>query len=281
MLSLVKKVISSPKDVIILGTTDTGKSYFAFKFLKDLKKEGLSFGYLNSDVGQSQIGVPCVLSSDFFKKRIFKKMNPQIKIFFGDITPSSNIEWFLFCFLKLYKKSKKIMKNLIIDTTGFLKPKQAKILKLLKVNILEECYVICIGSKEEFKFLGNTGEKFFLFAHPQVKKKDIKKREDFRNTRFKKYFKEVKKIQLRCKGSKKELQKGRLIGFQDLEGFLKYLGIIDKVNKNFIEILVPKNFNFKKIKEIILGNIFLDIREGSHKRISSQKFWPQILKYEL
>jgi len=266
---ILKKIVQVPKDIIILGETDTGKSYLAFEILKVLKERNLNFGYLNSDVGQSQIGVPSVLSSVYFKKKIFKKINPELKIFFGDITPSSNIEWFLLCFLKLYKESKKFMQNLIIDTTGFIKQPAAHLLKLLKVNILEDCYIISIGEPKKFEFLnGVKKEKIFLKPHFRVKKKSAKKREIYRQFRFKNYFKNFKKISLRFK-TKKKIIENQLIGFQNSDGFLEYLGVVDKIKKGHLEILVPHYFDFKRINSIILGNLILDVKKGTHQRISS------------
>ncbi|NON62552.1 Clp1/GlmU family protein, partial [Acidianus sp. RZ1] len=171
---VAEEVAKSGGKAILIGSSDSGKTYFAFTLLEKNKSGTI----IDSDVGQSSLFIPGFLSSS----GIIRKIK-----FFGDITPSSNpnLHAELISYLVNVVKSNLI----IIDTDGWINGYRAFLHKLQIINENSPDYIISFDIKLNDFFPQRLRNRIINIRKiPVILNKDRYARKQYRKEKFKEYF---------------------------------------------------------------------------------------------
>lgn len=246
-------------NIIVLGSTDTGKSTFTYSlynYLKNFKKVSI----LDLDVGQNSLDPPSTqtLYSENLKKSWF----------IGSFSPVGNFLDFIVGAKKLAEESEKNGFDVcIVDTTGFIDEKYgAKILKHSLFDILSPSLTVALQKDDELEnFLypyekSNRFEVIRIEVSKDIKIKTKEYRRNIKKERLKKYFENSFTIKIDKKilaiFGKYEIVKNQLISFLDKKGFVEGLGVIKEINNDILVIRISKNM--ENINSIKTSKILLD-----------------------
>ncbi len=145
-LNLPEKIVG--KKVMLIGRVDSGKSSTMLYFINKIVSIGTNVGIVDSDIGQSDLGPPGVISSKTIEEPVLhtKILKPDFMYFIGDKTPSGH-------FLPMIRGSIEALEavrssTVLINTTGFVDGGAARALKRFKAEFLEPDIVIAIERKE-------------------------------------------------------------------------------------------------------------------------------------
>ncbi len=260
--------------ILLLGSTDSGKSYFS-EVLHNLRNDSV---IIDADVGQSRY-LPTFIYST----------NGKLE-FFGDISPSANYRLHIELTAKILDKEKSPL--IIIDTDGWIRGYKAFLHKLYMIYELNPDLIVLFNN-EILSYLPSSIKSKVILAKkiPSFLERSRTKRISYRILKYKKYFEKASIISLEYEQLLgKKLAENLFLGFEEplqlfyeepcsgyfipkeelLGGLLGLLndgkvvgaGIIKELNQNEIKILTPVN----KVQGAILGNISLN-EEFKERRI--------------
>ncbi|MCS7215203.1 MAG: Clp1/GlmU family protein [Thermodesulfovibrio sp.] len=254
------------KRIIILGQIDTGKSTFAKYLIQNIIKEQ-SVCFIDSDIGQSSIGLPTTIALKVYSKNYINK-NPSNgividfdKLFFvGFTTPSISPELFLSEFAKASSFAQKLNMKTVVDTTGFVLGEMAKKIKLEKISILKPDLVIAFERKGELSHILNEIkiETIILTPSKNIVSRSPIKRAEYRMNKFKKYLTNVESYAVSRKlihGTPIVASDGTIVGLFTEEECIA-LGVIESLDRENVFFSSPP-INIKAIKKIKIGRVSL------------------------
>ncbi len=132
------------KKALFLGRTDSGKSSSILYLANKITSSGDPVTLLNSDIGQSDLGPPGVISLKYLDFPVIhtKLLEPDFMYFIGDKTPIGHFLPMMKGILDALKESK--TDTILINTTGFVDGGSARVLKSFKIEFTEPDIVIAI-----------------------------------------------------------------------------------------------------------------------------------------
>jgi len=142
------------KTVMFIGRVDSGKSSSILYLTNKLLLDGTLVSIIDSDIGQSDLGPPGVISSSNLRGPVYqtKLLDPEFMYFIGDKSPRGHLLQFLVGIWEALRNVKE--KTILINTTGFLDGAAARTLKKLKMELLKPDIVVFIERSEgELKHL--------------------------------------------------------------------------------------------------------------------------------
>ncbi|MEN2985800.1 MAG: polynucleotide 5'-hydroxyl-kinase [Thermodesulfovibrionaceae bacterium] len=256
------------KKIILLGEVDSGKSTFAKYLIKNIVPS-TSVCFIDSDVGQSTIGIPTTIAIKVFDRPYdFNKEEVLIDFdkiyFFGATTPTLSLDDFIEQFYRAVKFSQSLESTVLVDTTGLVAGDVGKNLKLSKIKIFEPDLVIIFEKKDEMRhIISEIKSEIFIFKpSSNIKPRNLALRAEYRKKKFLKYFKNSESFMLEkrlLKTETKEDIEGRIIGLYNNEECLA-VGIIEELGKDGILFSAPIS-DLKKINRIKVGYLNLK-KEG-------------------
>ena len=228
---LAKQIVKSNQTVIVIGTTDSGKSTFCRYLIDFAYNAGLKVGFVDTDVGQSQIGPPTTIGMKLYEPienesderpirgtqsaaQNTELENPKIfdteeksqhcidtsdsLYFVGDTSPHRNLLYVLSgTQLMVEAAHKQDADFVVIDTSGYLHVSLGWQLKQQKIELIRPQHIVCIGRKTEFEQIVGYNDIFshvnihYLLPHKETKTKSRIERIQNRNEKFAKYFKDA------------------------------------------------------------------------------------------
>jgi len=250
--------------IIILGKTDTGKTFLSFKLAKEFLKLKKRVGILCSDLGQSSVGPPgCVSFKVIFSEKELKSfyLPADFMEFVGSLSPSENLTSHLLATRLILDRALKKTDVIIINTTGYIKEKGV-FLKVLKIRITNPDVIVAIQEKDELEKILNLFEGVIyiirLKKSKRVKKRTKKMRAKFREELFKAYFKNSELVNFLINSNLKFFREKMIVGFLDKKLNTLGLGKIEEIRKGKLKILVPSSVNKEKIKFILPPTIIIN-----------------------
>ena len=195
---LASRIIKPQQVVLVIGSTDVGKTTFC-RFLADSAVDrGLKTAFVDADVGQSQIGPPTTIGM----KSLAPESSPvqfngvaDHLYFVGDLSPRGHyLEMLTGTRLMVDRARETEADFVIIDTTGYIHDAPAIILKQHKIALIRPDHVVCIGRSNE---LGQITACYsqqdwlnihYLVPHRNVRSKSSKARSRYRKAQFDAYF---------------------------------------------------------------------------------------------
>ncbi len=136
------------KKSLFLGRTDSGKSSSILYLANKMVSEGNPVTLLNSDIGQSDLGPPGVISLKHLNSPVIhtKLLEPDFIYFIGDKTPVGHFLPMMKGILDALKESR--TNTILINTTGFVDGGSARVLKNFKIEFTEPDVIVAIERKK-------------------------------------------------------------------------------------------------------------------------------------
>ncbi|MCY0860257.1 MAG: Clp1/GlmU family protein [Sulfolobaceae archaeon] len=190
-VNIANNIASTRGKVIVLGETDSGKTYFSNMLLNKLVNNSR---LIDADVGQSSLFIPTFVSSIastkqtlYLRERGFDNLE-----FYGDITPSSNPRLHINLVLTLIEKSSEPLK--IIDTDGWVRGFLAYRHKLELIESINPDYIILFNENLKNNLPERLRQKIIFLKAPHVNKRTTEERRKRRSELYRQYFKDAKEI---------------------------------------------------------------------------------------
>ena len=187
--NLARKVVQPQQIVLVIGATDVGKSTFCRFLIEQGVTSGLRIGFVDADVGQSQIGPPTTIGLKVFSPNDSTdnptevEGEPDALYFVGWTSPERHL---LQCVAGTRLMVDAALKTgadlIIVDTTGYIEGDTAVVLKQHKIELVKPTHLICLHRSRELEtivapFEGNdTIQTHRLLPHRNVTSKS----DDFR-----------------------------------------------------------------------------------------------------
>ncbi len=136
------------KKTMFIGRVDSGKSSTIVFTINKIVRGGSTVSIIDSDVGQSDLGPPGVISSKDVEKPVAhtKLLEPDFMYFIGDKTPSGHFLPMVKGLLNALDRSRS--RTVLINTTGFVDGGAARALKRFKVEFLDPDILVLIEKEE-------------------------------------------------------------------------------------------------------------------------------------
>lgn len=256
---------------MIIGATDSGKSSLLKYLLRTLLRKKLIVSFVDSDIGQSSLGLPGTICMKTFyhehdfNKFIFKKMS-----FVGTVNPAMNMSAVISITGKMTKICAEKSDITLIDTSGLISGEIGKSLKILKIKTVKPDLIIALQREKELEHILVSANEFHIQRIPvsqMVKSRSREERILYRKIKFREYFDKYKMNNFSL--PKKTMQcyyktnnflpefpdyfQGKIIGLNHNDE-TKALGIINEIDDNFIIFTSPIH-SLKNINKIFFGDI--------------------------
>ncbi|RKU24818.1 hypothetical protein C6499_16470 [Candidatus Poribacteria bacterium] len=247
---LASRIVKPQQTVLVIGTTDVGKSTFC-RFLADSAlTKGFKVACVDTDIGQSQIGPPTTIGiksfapdanlqssetqepiSDSEQRRtenpIVFNGTADALYFVGDVSPQGHL-------LGLLSGTRLMVDNareadadfVVIDTTGYIHDPPAVILKQHKIELIRPNHLVCIGRSTELEQITACYSQqqwlniHYLLPHRSVRTKSGKARSRYRKDQFDTYFSDSNVQQVpfeQIRGGRTPFFIGRVANEKELE----------------------------------------------------------------
>ncbi|MCG9126623.1 hypothetical protein JT359_03375 [Candidatus Poribacteria bacterium] len=267
---LAKQIVKSNQTVIVIGTTDSGKSTFC-RFLIDFAcTAGMKVGFVDTDVGQSQIGPPTTIGMQIYQpieieseQNFLEQYQQSLDIsdslyFVGDTSPHRSLLYVLsgtrLMVEAVYKQKTDFN---VIDTSGYLHVSLGWQLKQQKIEIIQPQHIVCIGRKAEFEHIVGYNDNFnninihYLLPHKDRRIKSRIERTEYRNEKFKSYFKDASHQQLAFN----QIRGVRTLFFNGRMAIQRELQILTDLAETEIEYAEWGHRNLKIVTPTIISEI--------------------------
>ena len=208
--NLARKVVQPQQIVLVIGATDVGKSTFCRFLIERGLTSGLRVGFVDADVGQSQIGPPTTIGLKVFAPNDSTESavpntslaeleeigdEPDALYFVGWTSPERHL---LQCVVGTRLMVDAALKTeadfIVVDTTGYIEGDTAVVLKQHKIELVKPTDLICLHRSRELEaivapFEGNdTIQTHRLLPHRRVTSKSDDFRRKYRESSFERYF---------------------------------------------------------------------------------------------
>ena len=221
---LASRIVKPQQVVLVIGSTDVGKSTFC-RFLADAAiSQGLKTAVVDTDVGQSQIGPPTTIGMKSFEPEDspvqFNGIADQL-YFVGDLSARGHyLEVLTGTRLMVDSARKTEADFIVVDTSGYIHDAPAVILKQHKIELIRPNHVVCIGRSSELEQITACYSQqdwlniHHLVPHRNVRTKSSKARSQYRKAQFDAYFGDACKPKLAvrsgetCESSKLAVESG-------------------------------------------------------------------------
>ena len=228
---LASRVVKPQQVVLVIGSTDVGKSTFC-RFLADSAiGRGLKTAFVDTDVGQSQIGPPTTIGMKSLAPEDspvqFNGTADQL-YFVGDLSPRGHyLEVLTGTRLMVDRARETEADFIIVDTSGYVHDALAVTLKQQKIELIRPNHVVCIGRSNELEQITACYSQqdwlniHYLLPHRNVRSKSSKARSRYRKAQFDAYFGVACKPKLAVESGvacepKLAVESGETCGFPEL-----------------------------------------------------------------
>ncbi len=203
---LETRIVKPQQVVLVIGATDVGKSTFCRFLVDSAVDRGLRTVFVDTDVGQSQIGPPTTIGMKSFDPESspvqFNSIADQL-YFVGDVSPHRHaLEVLTGTRLMVDHARETAADFIIVDTSGYIHDAPAVILKRHKIELTRPNHVVCIGRSSELEQItaGYRQQDWldihYLLPHRNVRSKSSNARSRYRKAQFEAYFGEARKPKL-------------------------------------------------------------------------------------
>jgi polynucleotide 5'-hydroxyl-kinase GRC3/NOL9 len=256
---------------ILLGASDTGKTYLARYLIKGLLSENIKVALVDSDIGQSTLGVPGAIGMKVFRHlEDLEDFWAEKMFFIGSVNAAKRVDAVANGVRKMVNLCKKESETTIIDTTGLVSGEAGKELKISKIKSVMPDQVIAIHRRDELEHILKDIKDICVYrinVSPNVKIRTTIDRMSYRKERIRDYFDKnrVKEYMLQkdevkffYKGvqidiSDQYIGEGTVIGLNHKNITIALGGVI-KSDKDSIFFKSPVKC-LKGINRVVLGNI--------------------------
>lgn len=269
-LSAIERIKDKKGVIFLLGSTDSGKSTFARYALENLIFEGFKVSLIDSDVGQSSLGLPGTISMKIFKdEEDLKNFRFERMSFIGTINPSKKMGIIINETKRFVDFCRRKSDISILDTTGLISGELGRCLKIEKIRAVRPDIIIAIQREDELKHiikLIQDTEIIQISASKMAKERKREHRIRYRKKKYEDYFKSANeyliksirffynKRQIDIKNV--EIKKGLIVGLNHYDWTIA-LGFVTDIIDVSLVIKSPIK-DLRKVNRIIIGDLLID-----------------------
>ncbi|WP_455280036.1 Clp1/GlmU family protein [[Eubacterium] cellulosolvens] len=256
---------SDNEKLLVIGSTDTGKSTLCTFLVNHILKFKQSVALIDADIGQSDLGPPGTLGLSIISKPYIESdnLNVDSMIFVGRTSPYSVTEKIINGILKLENSIQKGT-SIVINTDGWILDAEAIAYKLRMIKQLETNMTIILDEGNELYDIFEINLPFMRIQVPKfIKTRGREERKKIREYHYKKYLRNAIHTNFSLNGMviegllSKKIQGGEILGFIDPNGFLIGIGILEYINRKKQILRAYTNVNARNVTSIECGNIRL------------------------
>lgn len=193
---IARRIVHPQAVVLVIGSSDTGKSTFCRFLVEQGVSQGLRVGLVDADVGQSQVGPPTTIGLKILSQiPDWNEIEADNLYFVGWISPEGHLLRCITGVRLMVDAALSAGANfVVIDTTGYVKGAGAIKLKRHKIEIIKPRHLVCIQHSGELDaitagFDASHAMKIYrLPPHQAASSKTSKFRRHYRETRVNRYF---------------------------------------------------------------------------------------------
>jgi len=263
--------------IIVIGESDTGKTTFARYLFLQLCRCHSRVAFLDCDVGQSTLGLPTtinlVLSGS--EPSAFPPEGDTLSYFVGATSPRGYMLPTVIGAHKLQKKAQELgAEAIVVDTTGLVsRAAGGGALKQWKIELLEPSVLVGLERGAELEHIlwpwrwDKRVRVYDLPVSEHVIEKTRADRITHREERFRSYFQNAHTLRVPFREvvvfGIEMMAGGRLLAFQDAEGFAVALGIARAYDRKGQELIVTTPLpSLEGVSSIRFGSLKLDPTTG-------------------
>jgi polynucleotide 5'-hydroxyl-kinase GRC3/NOL9 len=232
--------------ILVLGASDTGKSSLARTLYQQAVRRGLRPAYLDSDLGQSTLGLPTTINLALPRaagNETFPPGGARASFFVGATTPRGHMLPTVVGCKRLQDKAVALgAETIVVDTTGLVDRDQGgKALKDYKIELLAPRLVIALqrGSELEPILWPLRRERRLrlleLWVAPEAVERSRERRIAHRRELLARYFHQARPhilaLQETAVYGLEYLAPGALLALQDAEGLCLGLGAVQETDR--------------------------------------------------
>ena len=256
--------------ILILGQTDTGKTFFSTYLANKVLTYGLKAGILDCDTGQSDIGPPGTIGLAVLDSQIIfpSEVEPTALYFTGSNSPAFHFMPSLVGLKRLVDRGLTLADILIIDTPGWVQGEKARALHRSEIEMLSPDIIILLQRSDELEHLVKNYPRAKVARLPVAKgplPRNHEERKGLREAMYKKYFKEAGYVELDLDGVQtdrayfKTGKEIKLEGIQylwaeRLSGLEGLLVVTEGPLSEEESVMVKREMGVYNLKNILAGN---------------------------
>ena len=177
---------------LIMGMTDTGKSTLLRHLVRRFITEGTDVSLVDSDIGQSSLGLPGTVSMKVFHdEKDYNEFRFERMSFLGTANPAFMMSGLIETTQRMAKLCRKRSEITLIDTTGLVSGDIGKALKTGKIRAIKPDWVIALQKGDELEHVLSGMDDFRIIrirSSPEVKARSMTERFRYRNRKLEDYF---------------------------------------------------------------------------------------------
>jgi polynucleotide 5'-hydroxyl-kinase GRC3/NOL9 len=269
---IIEELIQYKGTAVLLGTSDAGKSTLTKYLIKELLANRIKVSLVDSDVGQSSLGLPGTICMKRFSRwEDFDNFKPDKIFFIGDVNPARKVPLMIYGTKKMVSAARSEgAKIILVDTTGLIAGSPGRTLKIGKMKAIKPGHIIALQKRDELEHILSLIEDVRIYrlrVSSHVKRRRREKRLGYRKKKYAEYFRGAMIKKYPYKGlsffynrrkidiQKVSVETGRLVGI-NRNGDTIALGIFKGVRHDVVAIKSPLK-SFDGINRIIIGDISL------------------------
>jgi polynucleotide 5'-hydroxyl-kinase GRC3/NOL9 len=266
--------------VMIMGTTDSGKTTLARYLITHLLTEGVKVSLVDTDVGQTSLGLPGTISMKVFPSlEDLEDFIPDRMFFVGVVNPATAIPLIIRTAGTAVGKCREKSDIVLMDTSGLVSGRIGEVLKTGKIRAVRPEHIIAVQREDEIEHilrLAGDIDISRVVASGTVKKRDTGKRIRYREKKYESYFREVQQaeylVDLRDTGpfykgremspGRSGFPKGNVIGLNRGDETLA-LGLLTEIAEDRVT-FKSRLGSLKGINRIVFGDISYTAKSIGH-----------------
>ncbi len=269
--NLFEKLRNRKGKALLLGATDSGKSTLIKYLIKRLIAVNTKVSLIDSDVGQSSLGLPGTISMKVFcNEKDMEDFRFEKMFFVGTTNPATKISYMIDLTkraVNLYREKSDIT---LIDTTGLVSGEIGRLLKIEKIKAVAPEHIIAVQRLNELEHILELIDNLDIYrirTSRMVKIRNHEERFNYRKRKFEGYFnKEGIGEFLLYKSEAKffynnrsfspgdsEFEEGTLLGLNHNEDTIA-LGILIEIASDSVNFISPVR-SLKNVNRVMFGDI--------------------------
>ena len=264
--------------VLLLGATDSGKTTLARYLVESLVAKRLYTALIDSDIGQSGLGLPGTVSMKVFRHQGDVSDYRSGKMTFLGFTNPVKVPALMVAMTKrLAGIGQKRADITVVDTTGLVSGELGKALKMAKIRTLRPAHIIAIQRGDELEhilsLIGNRGI-YRLKTSSAARKRSASARAAHRKRKLERYFREQDQYahmldssalsffsqgRIFCPAGR-ALPSGTIIGL-NRNDFTIALGIVESASPEAVFCRTPLK-SLKGINRVVCGDMIMPSDES-------------------
>ena len=268
---LIHNLLQNKGSALIIGATDSGKSTLAKYLVQKLVSQNITVCLIDSDVGQSSLGIPGTICMKVFSTQSdLKAFSYEKMSFIGTLNPAKRISLIINTVKMISETCNKISNITLIDTSGLVAGELGEKLKIGKIRALNPNHIIAVQRQNELEHILSLISDIpihRIIVSNNIKARPLATRIQYRKMKFNDYFRESEMNDfILYSHDATFLYNGK--AFSMREGLLKKntvmglnhnddtiaLGILEDISENSITFSSPID-SIKDINRVVFGDI--------------------------